>query len=451
MIPALCLALLLQWPTHRGDAARTGNADGKEGPSKAKVLWSEVGQDHYLAAPAVAGDRLIVSALGAFNTASLHAVGTGPQRRLWSKLPPFLKQPTVCAAAVAEGRAVLGDGMHQTDGASLLSVRLSDGLLLWKLDVTGTLVHIEGGATIAGGRIYVGAGSGGLLCVDPSRLSLDGKPTTAAEAEKALDARWKELLARYEADRKKDPDFAIPPSEDALPKAAPAVAWRVGHDGWHVDAPTTVAGDRVLAASSYLDHEKLGERALFCVAAADGAVVWKLPLGLNPWAGATVSSDRVIVGGSSIRYDVKTLGAARGEVVAAKLSDGSPLWKRELPAGVLGSIAANAEVAIVADTSGRVQALGLADGKTRWTYEAGSAFFAGAALGPARAYVADLKGRVHALNLSDGKAAWTVELAPGMVYGAPVLSAGRLYVGTGNVEGPFVGKPTALACIGDMP
>src|SRR5207248_841098 len=96
-----------------------------------------------------------------------------------------------------------------------------------------------------------------------------------AAIRKTLEQRWKELQAKYEADRKKDPDFAVPPNEDQLPKPAPVRLWQQGQDRWHVDAPVAVAGDRVLVASAFLDKEKIGDRALYCLDARTGAVRWK--------------------------------------------------------------------------------------------------------------------------------------------------------------------------------
>jgi outer membrane protein assembly factor BamB len=73
---------------------------------------------------------------------------------------------------------VFGDGMHQTDGAALHCLRADTGRPLWRLDVPGKLVHIEGGPTVAGGRAYVGAGQAGVLCVEINRVTPDGTQAT---------------------------------------------------------------------------------------------------------------------------------------------------------------------------------------------------------------------------------------------------------------------------------
>src|SRR6476659_1267408 len=122
-------------------------------------------------------------------------------------------------------------------------------------------------------------------------------------------ARLKELQAKYEAVKKTD-EFAIPPGEEQLLRPAPKAVWAQGQKRWHVDAPVLVAGDKVLVASAYLDKEKEGERALFCLDAANGKEVWRAPLGLNPWGGPTLAGDTVIVTTSSIAYDAKRIEGA---------------------------------------------------------------------------------------------------------------------------------------------
>jgi len=71
-------------------------------------------------------------------------------------------------------------------------------------------------------------------------------------------------------------------------------------------------------------------------------------------------------------------------------------------------------------------------------------------------YAADLQGVVHALNLADGKKEWTLDLGAnpatktkGMVYGSPVVHAGRLYLATCNLGDTREKAPNLIVCIGD--
>lgn len=443
------------WPGHRGGASRTGNVDGKPGPAKPKVLWVHRSKEQFIASPSVGGNRLLVCVMGAFNTGALRAFELGGSPA-WSKGAPLVRMPTVGTPAVAGGKVVFGEGMHQTDGASLHCVRASDGRSLWRFEAPGELVHIEASPSIAGGRVFVGAGNAGVFSVELDRVSLEGKEMGLAEAEGEIDKRWKALTEKYEVEKKKDPDFAIPPTEASLPRPSPRLAWQKGKGAWHVDAPVLAARDRLYVTSAFLEKERLGERAIACLNAADGAEVWKAPLRFNAWAGATLAGDLVIVPCSTIRYDPKELPVAKGEVVALKASDGSVAWRRDTSGAVLATAASAGDAVVICDTNGQIQALDAKTGRPKWTSKVGAPFFAGPAVAGDAVYAADLEGVVHAVGLADGKPRWKLDLAgdaavkaPGMVYGSPVVHGGRLYVGTCNLEGKSAGGETVIVCIGE--
>jgi outer membrane protein assembly factor BamB len=445
------------WSTYRGNPQRTGNTDGVAGPDAPKVLWVYRGKDHFIASPVPAGERLFVSSFSVFSS-SVHGLAVDPkaaERVLWLKSAPYLKLPTVSSPAMVGGNLIFGDGMHQTDGAVLHCLRGEQGMPLWQLPLPGRLVHLEGSPTVAGGRVYVGGGSAGVLCIDPNRVTLDGKEQTLAAIRKVLDQKWKDLLARYEADKKKDPELAVPPSIDQLPKPAPRRVWQQGQVKWHVDAPLAVIGERVLVASAYLDKEKVGDRALFCLDAKTGKVLWRTPLKLNPWGGPSVVDKLVVVGGSTISYDTKLLKGAKGEVVALNLEDGAVRWRKTVAGGIVSCVALAGGVAVATATDGKVRAFDLESGRRRWIYDGKIPFFAPPAVAGGVVYAGDLKGGIHAIDLAGGSRKWTLDLgtapevkAPGMVYGGPVVHGGRLFVATCNLEGPHAQQPTVVVCLG---
>ena len=447
------------WPTCRGNLRRTGSIDDSPGPKAPAVLWVYKSQENYVASPVPGRRSLYVGGLGAFNTGVFHALAIehiAPERVLWSKAVPYIKRPTVCAPAVADGLIVFGDGMHQTSGAMLYCLWADSGRPVWQLPLPGRLVHLEGAPTIDGGRVYTGGGEAGILCVDLKRMTLDGKDISLAAVRALIDKRWAEMAARYERDRKKDPDFAIPPSDDALPKPAPKLHWQQGKAKWHVDAPVAVAGGRVLAASARIDEDNVGKRSIVCLKAADGSPVWETPLKLNPWAGPTVAGNLVLVGCSSIRFDPGQIKQARGEVVAVNLADGKVKWRRDVPGGLLSPIAVSGGLAVFAATDGKVRAWNAATGRQQWVYEAASPFFAGPAIAGGVVYVADLKAVLHAIGLPDGKRRWAFDVAgapavqlPGMVFGSPLVHGGRIYLATCNLTGAAAGRPCVVACVAD--
>src|SRR6516162_11945031 len=118
------------WATYRGNPQRTGNADGKAGPASPKIAWVFKSMDHFIASPVPSSKGLFVSGLGAFNAASFLCLDMEPKNRkrvLWSKSGPYLKLPSVSSPGLDKGRLVFGDGMHQTDGATLHCLKLDVG------------------------------------------------------------------------------------------------------------------------------------------------------------------------------------------------------------------------------------------------------------------------------------------------------------------------------------
>jgi outer membrane protein assembly factor BamB len=447
-----------EWATYRGNPQRTGNTDGKPGPARPRVLWAMKSRDHFIASLVPHDQRLFASGLGFVNTSNFYCLDTTPaakKRVLWSKTAPFLQFATVSSPGIAGGKLVFGDGMHQTDGATLYCLSVDRGDPVWRLPVPGKLVHLEGSPTITGGKVYLGGGAAGVLCVDLGRVTLDGKEMGLAAVARLIQTKRKELQAKYEAAKKKDP-FAVPPTDNDLPRPAPVKLWQKGAGAWHVDAPVAVVGDRVLVGSAFLDKEKEGRRAVLCLEAKTGKELWSTPLPLNPWGGPSVQGDLVVVSGSTVGYDLKLLKGARGSLTALDLATGKLKWKKELPGGVIGCAALSKDLAVVTATDGKVRAYSLATGALKWFHDARAPFFAAAALSGDTAHVADLRGVVHALNLKTGVLRWKLELgsdpavsAPGGVYAGPVLQDGRLYLATNNMAGDLVNKPTVIVCIGE--
>jgi outer membrane protein assembly factor BamB len=434
--------------------------EAADGQPKPAVLWAYKAQSNFLASPVPTRDGLLVPALGVYGTGAFYCLAMEqhpPNRVRWVKEDPYLKRPTVSRPAVNGGWIVFGDGMHQTHDAHLYCIEAGSGLPVWKLPVPGEVVHLEGSPAIEEGRVYVGGGEAGILCVDLRRVNIDGRERDVLEARDIVRKRWAEMARAFDAQKKKDPDFATPPSDQAMPKAAPRLLWQAGQKRWHVDAQVALVGGRVLAASARIENEGLGTRSLVCLRAADGTLVWEKPLAHNPWGGPTVAGESVLVGCSSIRREPGRVEEAQGEVVKIGLGSGEVQWRVAVPGGVLSPVVVRDGVAVFTATDGNLWALETATGKERWSYRSGNRFFAGAAVADGVVYTADLGAVVHAVRLEDGAKLWTLDVGadpavqqPGMVYATPAVADGRIYVATCNVAGKSAGQPSAVVCIAEQ-
>jgi outer membrane protein assembly factor BamB len=447
------------WSTYRGNPQRTAHTDGQPGPAAPKVLWTLKSKDHYIASPVPVGNRLYVSGLGAFNLGNFACLSTDVKvksRTLWAKTTPLLKLPTVSSPGIYKDYLVFGDGMHQTNGAVLYCLEAKDGGPVWRHSVPGDLVHLEGSPTIVDGKAYIGGGAAGVLCIEIDKATVNGKSHDLPSLQKIMAQGWKDLQAKYEIEKKKDPMFAMPPTEDQLPNADPKRIWQEGKDKWHVDAPVNVIADKVLACSAFLDKEGVGDRALFCMNAKTGKVEWRAALPLNPWGGPSVSGDTVIVSGSTIGYDVNVLKGAKGFIAAYDLKTGAQKWTKPITGGVVACAALSGNSAVVSATDGKVRAFDIATGDRQWIYDAKMPLFAPVAIAKDVVYAGDLKGIIHAIDLKTGAESWKLDLgahkdvqAPGMIFCGPVVQGGRLYVATCNLQGAFAGKETVVVCVGE--
>jgi len=445
------------WATYRGNPERTGNTDNKPGPEKPGVLWVVKSQDHFVASPVPVQDNVYLAGIGAFNrpTISLYPFGAkGAAQPTWTKSAPYLKLASVSSPAVVGDYLVFGDGMHQDSGGVLHCINVKSSKPLWQLAMPGNLIHLEGAPVVAGGKVYIGGGAAGILCLQMEKAALEGKEYDLPAIAKMQETKWKQLVANYEEAKVKKDDFAIPPDDGQLLKFTPKKLWQKGEQSWHVDAPVNIAGDNVLVPSAYLDKERMGARALYALDAATGETRWKRELTYNPWGGATVAGDLAVVTGSSIGYYYKNLKGARGDLTAIELRTGAVKWRKEISTGgVVGCAAASSGLAVCAATDGKVRAYKLADGERAWLYDARLPFFAPPAIAGGIVYAADLGGTIHALELTTGASKWTLNLVketgvPGMVYGGVTVHGGKLIVATCNLEGPSAGKETVVVCIG---
>ena len=214
LVSSVPLGWLIRSPPSRGPpiaatAQRTGNTDGKAGPKRRP------------------------SSVGPQESGPLHRRARAVRRSALHQRPRRLQCPDVLrldTRSKAKERVAL---VHE-DAVSETADRQFAGRARRQTDLRrrhapdrrrrpALRAHGQGTAAVAisecratwciwkarrpwpTASVYLGGGAAGVLCVDPDRLTLDGKEQTPAEIQKILDKKWADLQEQYQKDKKKDP------------------------------------------------------------------------------------------------------------------------------------------------------------------------------------------------------------------------------------------------------
>jgi outer membrane protein assembly factor BamB len=407
------------WPTYRGGPARLGralDAAAEPEPTAGTALWSALRDMTIYSSPTVAGDRVYVSAvwdMTPFNPTGKGAIvcldaATGEEQ--WRYAPRDFRG-TFSSPVVREGRVVCGEGLHQTADARITCLDLA-GRRLWEL---GTKSHVESTACIEGGRVYIGAASDGLYCVD-LEPGTDGRPVV----------RWHLDPERY-IDCESSPavvDGTVYFGLGVGGNAICAVDASTGDERWRVATPYPV-----FSAPTVVD-------GLLLVGMGNGnyaqTAAELLAVRAEELKNAGKSADEIAAA-------TKDLGPA-GAVWCLDARTGGVRWKHALPETVLGSVACEAGRAYVGCRDGRLYCLSI-DGKPLGQYDARGPIFSSPALGRQYVYFSTKDGRTFGLRADTLEGVWDTPLGS-EVWGSPALARGHLYVGT----------TAGLRCVGsDVP
>ena len=221
--------------------------------------------------------------------------------------------------------------------------------------------------------------------------------------------------------------------------------------------PSAVVGDKVLVGSAFLDKEKVGDRALFCLAAKTGDDRVAHAAEAQPLGRASVVGNTVIVTGSNIGYDPGQLKGAKGFIACYDLADGKEKWHKEITGGVVACAALADGAAVVTATDGKVRAFDLDGGERRWIYDAKVALLRTRSYRRQQRLRRRPQGRHPRHRPQVGQQA--MDARPGHRARNPVARHGlrrahrapaaRIYVATCNLEGPYARQATVVVCIGE--
>lgn len=205
---------------------------------------------------------------------------------------------------------------------------------------------------------------------------------------------------------------------------------------------TFAPADQYPAASSAASDGAViytpGATALFAVDAQTGAQRWRADLGERPFA-PVVANGVVYVGGRGGIRGSDVLGA--GHVFAIRAADGEVLWKVPVPdqaggpwqGGVNRSGAVAGDVLVIASTNGSVYGIERATGEVRWRRQGSGPYESGVAMVGGVAVAADLSGEIVGLDPATGALRWRATTGGSSVT-QQVTSDGRCaYVSVGGL------------------
>jgi outer membrane protein assembly factor BamB len=221
--------------------------------------------------------------------------------------------------------------------------------------------------------------------------------------------------------------------------------------GVAVRASPTVAGSRVFVVAA--------DGRAFCLSGVDGTELWV-------YRGLPERTTLIFNPSPAVAGDVVLFPFPSGELVAVRVTDGSPLWTESLSRTRMGSSFASmsdagrpvvdGDVAFAVGHSGRMVATKVRTGERLWQLSVPSIQMPWSA--GQNVFVVDTQGQLMAITRNDGKVVWTAKLPGATTWSGPTLAGGQLWLvsnkgqllgvdaATGRVNSTLnVGNPAYIA------
>lgn len=397
---SLAASVTEDWPMYRGNPGRTGTAD-PAGPDiqQPAVLWQfdpspPRGRVSFHASPTVVDGQLYIGALYQvlhLFQGQLYCLGvddgrpTRPGEVLW-RVSDGQTKPVFSSPSIAEDHLYVGEGYHQDTGCRVLCLDARDGNRLhWS---HRTASHVESSPTIHEGRVFVGAGDDGLLCLDPGTL------------------------------------------EDSHEGPRPKLLWQV--PGIHVDSSPLVHDGGVFVGTVAGDVYR--ELLVVCADVASGSPRWRVPTPLPVPGTPALGIAGIVVGlgNGKLDHDVE---APAGGVLCLETMSGRQVWKFPTRGAVFGPPVCDGDDCIFTCRDGACYRLSAAGGDLLWRCELGEPIAAAPVVTEHSVYVLTTAGTLARLDRQRGEVVWRLESLRGGesdAYAAPTLAGGRLYVPVGG-------------------
>jgi outer membrane protein assembly factor BamB len=333
-------------------------------------MLAEGGGGSLYAAPCLDGRRAYVAVAhrqGLHTFGAVYCIDLESKKIVWKFDSEGRMKQVFSSPRLAEGRLYVGEGFHDDPDCNLYCLDAASGRLQWVFPTTS---QTESSACVADGRVYFAAGNEGIYAV-------------AAATGKKL--------------------------------------WQYAGSGsrrLRVGATPVVAGGRLFVGSGVdRNHpDDPGETAVFCLEAASGRLLWKVPTDLPVWGEAVVAGEQVYVplGNGDVLQDASQ---PAGAVLCLEAASGRLLWRCDLPNGVLCRPALDRDSLYVSARDGCCYCLNRFTGQRRWQTNLGSPLVTTPALDPPadpqtpalNVFVVAERGQVACLEARSGRRCWQWE------------------------------------------
>lgn len=331
--------------------------------------------------------------------------------RIW-QIPSF----NVTQYGAAKGSpSVVGDLLFcGTDTGRFLAARVSDGTIVWQVQLDRTSHGIHGSPAIVGDTVYIGAYDGTLYAFERATGLLEWRHKVGYQvgSSPAVVPEWAALYSSHE-----DADGS---------GYVVALDARTGEELWqrrtlahpHSSVAVDVKRARVFVG------DNLG--VVYAFDAHTGEERWRRELDRDGGKADIKTTPTVIPELGRVVF-----GAWSGKVYALDEDSGAVAWEHEAGGKIMGSTAylPATETVFAGSPQGRLVALDARSGAARWEHVVRARIMSSPAVsGDGRAVVfGAADGRVYALRTDDGRELWSTWVG-GHVSGSPTLVGRRIYV-----------------------
>lgn len=160
----------------------------------------------------------------------------------------------------------------------------------------------------------------------------------------------------------------------------------------------------------------------FCVAEADGEMVWEFAVPENKRMKGIRSSP-------AISDSTVIFGCEDGFLYGLNAENGGMRWRHQTGQPIVATPSVGAGVVYAADLGGTMKAIDIETGEALWKTNLGASVYAGIAIAGGHVLAVTSEGRLSSLDAGTGELHWRTDLG-GIVNAAPVISGGYAYVGT---------------------